>query len=150
MNKWLLLTVLVALAGAGAGLVFFGRDRGAAGSDLPPPMQALQRHFAAAGIDTQTGLARSGARERLRHNVQFELRGSQQWFSVQWFENADAAQAYLGILRQYPASAAALANGEFVLSLNDGWTVTDPMTQRIRAAFTAFDAAAAVGSVPPR
>ena len=139
MNRGMWLALLLALAGCTAGLWFSGFIGGANNDTLPPPLAALQQHFATVGIDTQAGLARAAGRAQLRHNVHFAQRGSKLVFSVQWFENTAAANEQLRILQQYPASAASLANGEFVLTLVD-WPVGDPMTQRVRVAFGAFAA----------
>ena len=127
----------MAVAGGVAGVWLSGITRGSANDALPPAMQALQQHYAAAGLPIKGGLARAGPREKVRYSTQFELQQSKQKFSVQCFETADAARAYLRILHQYPATAASLAKGEYVLSLND-WPADDPMTQRVRLAFESF------------
>ena len=139
MNKWLVLALVMAVAGGAVGVWLAGVGRGGANADLPAAMVALQRHYAAAGMEIKGGLARAGPREKVRYSTQFELQQSKQVFSVQCFETAEAASAYLRILHQYPATAASLAKGEFVLSLND-WPVDQPMTQRVRAAFESFAA----------
>lgn len=130
---------LALAAGAVAGIMASGWLRTDAGHGLPPPLAALQQHFVAAGLDVQGSPARAGARERLRHNARFEIRGQTRDFSVQWFETREAAAKHLQVLQRYPASAASMANGELVLTLVD-WPVDDPLMQTLRVAFANFPA----------
>ena len=138
-SKWVIAAVLAVGAGTVAGLVASGWLRPGGGNELPPPLAALQQHLMAAGIDARGSPARAGARERLRHNARFEVRGHPRDFSVQWFETRDAAAKHLQLLQRYPASAASMANGELVLTLVD-WPVDDPMMQKLRVAFSGFAA----------
>lgn len=149
MNKWLMLAVLLAVAGVGVGAWLANRGQGDPNARLPPPLDALQAHFVAAGIPVHGSLARAGGRERLRHNVHFAVDGVQRIFFVQWYQTPDAALAYLQTLQRYPASAASLANGELVLAITD-WPVDDPLTQRVRLAFQSFAAPGAPGHLPLR
>lgn len=139
-SKWMVVAALALAAGAAAGLMASGWLRpGGGGSDLPEPLAALQQHLVAAGIDARGSPARAGARERLRHNARFEIRGHPRDFSVQWFETRDAATRHLQLLQRYTASAASMSNGELVLTLVD-WPVDDPVMQKLRVAFASFPA----------
>ena len=137
-SKWMVVTVLALGAGTVAGLMASGWLR-PGGSGLPEPLAALQQHLVAAGIDARGSPARACAREQLRHNARFEIRGHARDFSVQWFETRDAAAQHLQVLQRYPASAASMANGELVLTLVN-WPVDDPVMQKLRVAFASFPA----------
>lgn len=142
MNRTVALGIAV-LAGVAALLAggWFAWQRGFLGDPvLHGQLGALQRHFAAAGIETHARAVHPGSWAGVRAMAAYTpIEDRSRVVHVLECVSIEVAQQHLERLRRAPSPSLPEARGTLVVYLNQ-WPADAALTHRVLAAFRRFDA----------
>lgn len=121
------------------GLAPWGRQRRTS-APLPHTLAALRDHLHANGVRTSDEVLQEPSWGGTRYRAGFLIGDTDRLLFVAWCDRPETSHLVAERLTTSKTASLPLVNGTLVAFFNERWPANDPLTRRVRDAFSSFRA----------